>query len=56
MRSVMRLLVAVLALVSLLAVAAFWLVQQRREELAKLAPEIWLPGLFLTAVASPGPR
>ena len=31
MRSVMRLLVAVLALVSLLAVAAFWLVQQRLE-------------------------
>tara|TARA_R110000850_G_scaffold4827_17_gene21163 strand:- start:1683 stop:3236 length:1554 start_codon:yes stop_codon:yes gene_type:complete len=32
----------------------FWLVQQRREELAKLAPEIWLPGLVLTAVASLG--
>jgi exosortase A len=32
----------------------YWLVQQRRDELAKLVPEIWLPGLFLTAVASFG--
>ena len=32
----------------------YWLVQQRREELAKLAPEIWLPGLLLTGIASLG--
>ncbi|WP_323800784.1 exosortase A [Parasphingorhabdus sp.] len=31
-----------------------WLVQQRREELVKLTPEIWLPGLLLTAIASLG--
>ncbi|VWX56909.1 exosortase A [Sphingorhabdus sp. 109] len=32
----------------------YWLVQQRREELAKLRPEIWLPGLFLTGIAAFG--
>lgn len=32
----------------------YWLVQQRRDELAKLAPEIWLPGLLLTGIASLG--
>jgi exosortase A len=32
----------------------YWLVQQRQEELAKIAPEIWLPGLFLTGIASLG--
>ncbi|WP_373491860.1 exosortase A [Parasphingorhabdus sp.] len=30
----------------------YWLVQQRQEELAKLAPQIWMPGLALTATAS----
>ena len=30
----------------------YWLVQQRREELAKLTPEIWFPGLLWTALAS----
>ncbi len=32
----------------------YWLVQQRREELAKLAPAIWWPGLIWVAVASLG--
>ncbi len=32
----------------------YWLVQQRQEELAKLAPEIWLPGLLWMGVASVG--
>ncbi len=32
----------------------FWLVQQRREELAKLTPCLWLPGLMWTAIASLG--
>jgi exosortase A len=32
----------------------YWLVQQRQEELAKIAPEIWLPGLLLTGIASLG--
>lgn len=32
----------------------YWLVQQRREELVKLVPEIWAPGLCLTALASLG--
>ena len=32
----------------------YWLVQQRREELAKLTPKIWLPGLLLTGIASLG--
>lgn len=32
----------------------FWLVQQRQEELVKLTPEIWWPGLLLTAIASLG--
>lgn len=32
----------------------FWLVQQRREELAKLAPQIWWPGLLLSGVAAAG--
>ena len=32
----------------------YYLVQQRQEELAKLTPEIWLPGLLLTAIASLG--
>ncbi|MEH6827411.1 exosortase A [Parasphingorhabdus sp.] len=32
----------------------YWLVQQRQEELAKITPEIWLPGLFLTGIASLG--
>ena len=29
----------------------YYLVQQRQEELAKFAPEIWLPGLLLTGIA-----
>lgn len=32
----------------------YWLVQQRRDELAKLVPEIWMPGLVLTGIASLG--
>ena len=32
----------------------YYLVQQRKEELAKLAPEIWLPGLLVTGLASLG--
>ena len=32
----------------------YWLVQQRREELAKLTPEIWWPGLFWTGAAAFG--
>ncbi|ATW04890.1 exosortase A [Sphingorhabdus sp. YGSMI21] len=32
----------------------YWLVQQRREELAKLVPEIWPPGLLLTGIAASG--
>ncbi|AMO71610.1 exosortase A [Sphingorhabdus sp. M41] len=32
----------------------YWLVQQRQNELARLVPEIWLPGLFLTGVAAFG--
>ncbi len=32
----------------------FWLVQQRQEELAKLVPVIWLPGLLLMGLASLG--
>jgi exosortase A len=32
----------------------FWLVQQRREELVKLTPSFWLPGLLWTAIASLG--
>jgi exosortase A len=32
----------------------YYLVQQRQEELAKLTPEIWLPGLLLTGLASLG--
>ncbi len=32
----------------------YWLVQQRQEELAKITPEIWMPGLFLTGIASLG--
>ena len=32
----------------------YYLVQQRQEELAKLVPEIWLPGLLLTGIASLG--
>ncbi|MEO9633873.1 MAG: exosortase A [Parasphingorhabdus sp.] len=32
----------------------YWLVQQRQDELAKLTPQIWLPGLFLTGLASLG--
>lgn len=32
----------------------YWLVQQRQEELAKLAPQLWFPGLFLTGLASLG--
>jgi len=32
----------------------YWLVQQRKEELAKLAPELWMPGLLLCALASLG--
>ena len=32
----------------------FWLVQQRREELVKLTPSFWLPGLLWIAIASLG--
>ena len=32
----------------------YYLVQQRQHELAKISPEIWLPGLFLTGIASLG--
>ena len=32
----------------------YWLVHQRRDELAKLTPEIWLPGLLWTGIASLG--
>ncbi|MEO9600728.1 exosortase A [Parasphingorhabdus sp.] len=32
----------------------YWLVQQRQEELAKLAPEIWFPGLILVGLAAFG--
>tara|TARA_R100001244_G_scaffold20643_12_gene21797 strand:+ start:959 stop:2512 length:1554 start_codon:yes stop_codon:yes gene_type:complete len=32
----------------------FWLVQQRQEELIKLTPVFWLPGLFWIAIASTG--
>jgi len=32
----------------------YWLVQQRQEELAKISPEIWMPGLLLTGIASLG--
>jgi len=32
----------------------FWLVQQRKEELAKLTPALWWPGLLWTALASLG--
>ncbi|WP_339690337.1 exosortase A [uncultured Parasphingorhabdus sp.] len=32
----------------------YYLVQQRQQELAKITPEIWLPGLLLTALASLG--
>lgn len=32
----------------------YWLVQQRREELVKLAPAFWWPGLIWVAVASLG--
>ena len=32
----------------------YYLVQQRQEELAKLTPEIWLPGLVWTSLASLG--
>lgn len=32
----------------------FWLVHQRREELVKITPRIWTPGLFWIAIASLG--
>ncbi|WP_108810251.1 exosortase A [Sphingorhabdus sp. Alg231-15] len=32
----------------------FWLVQQRREELVKIAPAIWTPGLFWMGLAAAG--
>ncbi len=38
----------------LIAPILFWLVQQRREELIKLTPTFWLPGLLWTALASLG--
>ncbi len=38
----------------LIAPIIIWLVQQRREELAKITPTIWAPGLLWTGAASVG--
>lgn len=38
----------------LIAPILYWLVQQRRDELAKMVPEIWLPGLAWTGLAAFG--
>ena len=38
----------------LIVTILYWLVQQRQEELAKLVPRLWLPGLLWTALASLG--
>lgn len=38
----------------LIAPIIIWLVQQRREELLKITPAIWAPGLFWIAIASGG--